>query len=183
LTASVPKREPYVIAHDPYGLYRHVTAALLAGLVTSPIWQARQLRLSEAHAREQARTMLLASLLGLRMNVLSLLLAEQARRSSAHLEKSFAELSDRCLGFCLPDGWAGILPRIRANDGQRLLGRCLAVEWSHRLVAQFDNDWFRNPQAILAIRDTLNRVLPIAPTSEQAESSTRELRAEFEAQL
>lgn len=183
LGASAPTREPYVVAHDPYGLYRHATGALLARLTTSPIWQARELGLSSSDAREQARVMLLSELIALRVSALKVSIAERARRSTAHLDHDFAELSERCLGFCLPLGLAGILPRIRVNDGQRLIGLCLAVGWSRKLVAQFDTDWFRNPQAILAIRDTLNRVLPVAPTAEQTESCPRELLAEFEGQL
>lgn len=183
LTAAAPSREPYIIAHDPYGLWRHATAALLSRLTTSEIWQARQLGLSKAHAQEQARALLVSELIALRVEALAVLVAESARRSTASFDKTFAELSERCLGFCLPLGFAGVVPKMRANDGQRLIGHCLAVQWTQRLVAEFDNDWFRNPRAILATRDAIQRVLPITPTSEQEASVSGALKSEFESKL
>lgn len=183
LSAAAPSREPYVIAHDPYGLWRHNTGALLARLTTSEIWQARQLGLSKPVAREQARALLLSELISLRVKALAVLVAERALHSAASFERSFAELSERCLGFCLPLGFAGVMPKIRVNAGQRLIGHCLSVEWTSKLVAEFDSDWFRNPRAILATRDTIQRVLPITPTPEQEASLPGVLRAEYESKL
>ncbi|HMA92438.1 MAG TPA: hypothetical protein VKP30_07115 [Polyangiaceae bacterium] len=181
--ASASARDLYVMAHDPYGLSRHQFGALCAHLTTQEVWQTRQLQLSKDVARRQARAMLVSELIAVRCAALALLVALRIRDSGSGLGSDYQEMSTRCLGFALPRGFAAVLPRLRANTAQRLVAKCLATRWSRRLVAEFDVDWFRNPRAIVSIRDQLARTQRIAPEPDELWSSVDEYARDFESRF
>jgi hypothetical protein len=158
--ACAPKHEPFVVAHDPYGLYRHALGALCAQLTALADWQQDSLHLSHAQAKDQARVMLVSQLIDARTAALAVCLSDRARAGVVAVTEDFDPLCQRALGFMLPSGLAAVVPRLRVDAGQRLVGQCLASRWMRDLVAQFDEDWYRNPRGIEAVRDRLSAVLP-----------------------
>jgi hypothetical protein len=166
--AAAPKNEPFVIAHDPYGLARHTAGALFARLTTSARWQRDILSLSPAKAREQARMLLVSQLIHARTMALCVCVRDSAVGGLTAALAGFEEQCHRTLGFVLPRGLAAILPRLRVDIEQRLVGQWLAAQLTRRLVAEFDEDWFRNPRGIEAVRDHLSRVHPISVSKEEA---------------
>ncbi|HEY5960774.1 MAG TPA: hypothetical protein VIV60_29670 [Polyangiaceae bacterium] len=158
--AAAPASEPFILAHDPYGLYRHVVGALCAGLPRSVIWQRDTLGLSRSKAVNQARSLLISQLIYARCCGLSIALDELACLHRPSFERDFPELCEHWLGFVLPLGFAGVLPQLRANAGQRFFGPMLAARLTDELVTQYDEDWYRNPRGIEAVRATFAVNLP-----------------------
>lgn len=156
--SAAPRHEPFVIAQDPYGLNRHTLGALCASLATSPRWHKDVLGLSRDGAREQSRALWISQLVHVRTTALAFLVQQRARQGATAVREQFDELSHQALGFVLPSGFAGFLPRLRSEIGQRLIGPCLASHWVGDLVSEFDEDWFRNPRGIEAVRERLARI-------------------------
>ncbi len=171
--AAVPKQEPFVIANDPYGLYRHTLGCLCAQLASSTRWQLDALSLSRTHARKQARAMLVSQLIYARTSALAVLLWDRSCQSASSANNDFEELSHRALGFALPLGLCGVVPRLHVDAGQRLVGQWLASRWSRDLIAEFDEDWFRNPRGIEAVRERLSRVLPTTVDKDELSTSLK----------
>jgi hypothetical protein len=156
--ASAPRGQPFVIARDPSGLLRRTLGALLGSLLESEVFQRQKCQISKVHADGQARELTVSGLIHLRVCALQVLLRAElcsSRRSS--LESNYEALCHETFGFALPSGLLGLFPRIPPDAGQRLLGWCLANEWRHRQIEEFDEDWFRNPRGIERIRETIHQ--------------------------
>jgi hypothetical protein len=177
--ASAPKHEPFVVAHDPYGLYRHAVGALCAQLTTFERWQKDSLHLSRAQSKDQARVSLVSQLIHARTTALAVCLWDRARAGLVAITQDFEPLCQRALGFVLPTGLAAVVPRLRADAGQHLVGQWLASRWTRELVAQFDEDWYRNPRGIEAVRDRLSGVLPSTVGQDEASTCLAAFAARF----
>lgn len=153
--ASPSRSQPFVVARDPYGLFRQTLGSLLARLPASATFNLRNRNLSRTHAHAQARAFALSELIDTRLAALGVLLRAKLLRREREFTGDFEELSAEALGFALPPSLAGLLPRLHIDSGQRLLGTWLASDWQQTLIAQFDEDWFRNPRGIEAIRSSL----------------------------
>ena len=181
--AALPRQAPFVVAGDPYGLYRHTVGWLCAQLTTSARWQMDVLGLARTRALAQARAMGVSHLIASRSAALGVLLWDGARGGSAAATRDFEALSHRALGHALPIGLAGFVPRLRADAGQRLIGQWLAAHWARELIAQFDEDWYRNPSGIEAVRDRLSRILPTSVEKDEVANSLATFAAELHNQL
>jgi hypothetical protein len=169
--AAMPKQEPFVVANDPYGLYRHTLGCLCAQLTSSTQWQLDVLSLSRPHAAKQARAMLVSQLIYARTSALAVLLWDRSCQSASSANRDFEELSHRALGFAMPLGLCGVIPRLHVDAGQRLVSQWLASRWRRNLIAEFDEDWFRNPRGIEAVRERLSRVLPTSVDKQELSTS------------
>jgi hypothetical protein len=179
--AAAPAAEPFVLSHDPYGLYRNVLGALLANLTGSAAWQRDTLGVSRSRALDQSRALSISQLIHLRCCGLVVELSELARRGYQVFLRDFSESSARHLGFVLPSGFAGVVPRLRSNAGQRFLGPLLAMQWARELVTQYDEDWYRNPRGIEAVRSKLATVLPTSVEADAVSSAMANATAAFNA--
>jgi hypothetical protein len=156
--ASAPRGQPFVIARDPSGLMRKTLGALLGSLLESEVFQRQRCQVSPVHASAQARELMVSGLIHLRVCALRVLLrAVLCANHPSSFESDYEALCHETFGFALPSGLVGLFPRVPPDAGQRFLGLCLANEWRHRLVDEFDEDWFRNPRGIERVRETIHQ--------------------------
>jgi hypothetical protein len=141
----------FVVARAPFDLRRARRSALFAALAADPHFGARALGLGRDRARDQARGVAHAMVLSLRLDAARVLLRGVLAQPGAGVY--FEERTAQALGAPIPRGLAGVLPRLGAGDGARLAGVLLAAADRRALVEGFDEDWFKNPHAALAIRD------------------------------
>ncbi|MGC4065632.1 MAG: hypothetical protein QM784_13490 [Polyangiaceae bacterium] len=167
--ASAPSNQPFVVAHDPNGLLRRTTGALLGALPRSAPFLRRALDLSSARARTHARALAVSSLIQTRLLALACLIRARVRTSGNQTRSEFEALSEDTFGFAFPRSLCGVVPRLHSDSGQRLLGPLLSSLWCERLVAEYDEDWFRNPRGIEAVRERIEVVPETSVTQEHAE--------------
>jgi len=145
--AAAPARQPFAIAHDPFGLRRRSMGALLGIVVTSEAFLRRKLELGRAraaaHRRSLARTLLIES----RSLAMRVLLRGAALRGSTALGEAFQEQLERALFVELPLAAAGSIWQLNPDDPQRFAGLLSAFGRSVRFREEHDEDWFRNPRA------------------------------------
>lgn len=165
--AAIPKHELFVVGRDPYGLHGHTVGALCAQLTASAKWQCAQLSLARAQASKQARAMRISHLVAARTTALAVLLWDRSRHGAGAVGRDYEELCHHAFGFILPMGLCGVVPRLRADAGQRLVGQWLASRWNREWIDSFDEDWFRNPRGIEALRDRVSRPLPTSVEPEE----------------
>lgn len=150
--AIAPENQPFVIAHDPYGLGRHEAAALFALLPLNARFAQRHLDLAATAVPDFQRQLAQIWLLDLALAAFRVRLRRSALTSERSFRESFSELANSDLTLSLPEQAAGALFPLGVEDEQALLGRLLAVERVERLIEAHDEDWFRNPRAIEQLR-------------------------------
>jgi hypothetical protein len=150
--ATAPRRQPFALAHDPYGLRRSELGALFGLLPVLPAFAKTLLGLGRDRARRHVRA------LGLTLLIESRLLALKVRlRRPAFAGKSaMAEALEAGIEDALGAGVAGVLPhafvRLRADDSQRFAGSLRAPARHEALTHEHDEDWFHNPRATEQLR-------------------------------
>jgi hypothetical protein len=150
--ALAPNDQPFVIAHDPYGLGRHEAAALFALLPLNTRFARRHLDLSPHALPDAQRRLAQLWLLDLATAALRVRWREAALTSERAFREAFADLAHADLGLSLPESAAGALLSLGVEDEQALLGRLSALARAEALVEAHDEDWFRNPRAIEQLR-------------------------------
>jgi hypothetical protein len=157
---------PFVIANEPWHLAEHRLGSLLSSLVLNAQWQRRVLGLQKDRAQAQVRDLSRCVLLASRALCLKLRLRLAAIQSTAQLRSAFVEQMLDIFGFELPGEIAGQIPRIAADDAQRLVGLWMGLSDHARLIQSYDEDWFRNPRAIEAVLGQLGDVGQLSPSSD-----------------
>ncbi len=155
--ATAPRDQPFVIAHDPYGLRRRTVGALFALLALNPAFLRRKLGLGRDRLRDQRRALARAVLLHSRSCALRLLLREAALASGSRFGAEYESLLMRVHGIGAPPAAAGVVFRLRVDDDQRFSGLLLGQAEQERLVDAHDEDWFRNPRAVDQLRSEAQR--------------------------
>jgi hypothetical protein len=150
--ALAPTDQPFVIAHDPYGLGRHEAAALLSLLPLNARFARRHLDVSARAWPDVQRRLAQLWLLDLAVAALRVRLRRHALGSEQGFREAYAELTSRDLTLSLPRTSAGALFPLGVEDEQALLGKLLAPSRVEGLIAAHDEDWFRNPRAIEQLR-------------------------------
>ena len=150
--ALAPADQPFVIAHDPYGLGRHETRALFAGLPRNLRFARRHLDISTHATSDLLRGLGRIWLIDLALAAFRVRLRRHALTSERAFREAFSELAHADLGLSLPKAAAGALFALGVEDEQALAGELLAVERADALVEAHDEDWFRNPRAIEQLR-------------------------------
>jgi hypothetical protein len=139
--------------HDgPEGLRRRERYALFAAICAEPSFAARVLGHGRGRARDHGARVASAMLISLRIDALRALCLDALGRGRSAAAEIFAAEGDRILGSTPPPALLGVLPRLRTSDAPRLVGAVLAVRGRDALVERFDEDWFRNPRALEALR-------------------------------
>jgi len=170
---------PFVLARDVFDLRRHELGALLSALPLSPAFATRQLGLGASRTRDFLRPLARAALIDARVAAFRVLLRELLLGGERTLRRDFPELAFGAFGFELPSEIAGAFIRVRPRDSQRFAASLHAATQHEQLVAQNDEDWFRNPRVLRRLREELS--LPGAPpTLETLTAGTQALRARLE---
>jgi hypothetical protein len=162
--ALAPEDQPFVIAHDPYGLGRHEAASLFALLPLNGRFARRYLDVSASALPDLQRRLAQIWLLQLAVSTFRVRLRPHALGSERAFREQFAELAHHDLGLSLSPPLAGAIFPLGIEDEQRFVGQLLAARRTAALVEAHDEDWFRNPRAIEQLRAEAR--LPPAPQAE-----------------
>jgi hypothetical protein len=150
----------------------------VASLLLAPAFLRRGLGLTDAEAARARRQQGLVALVALRLEAARVLLMQPALRGDGGaVHQEAEELTRRALGAPVPAGLALALPRLRPTAPARLLSFGLAAADALRLRDQHDEDWFRNPRAVLALRDRLDRAPEPAVSEAEAAGARAALLA------
>ena len=150
--ASLVRAKPFIGWRDPRQLAERTRGWLLVLLALNPEFMRRRQGLSRDRAREQRRILATSVLLALRWAALRVLL-RAARPRSQSFSQEYAVLSERALGFPLPNDLSVVLPRMWTDGASRFLAPFLAIGRDSELTERFDLDWFWNPRCASELRE------------------------------
>jgi len=183
VSALAPKDQPFVVAHDAYGLRRFEHGALLSLLSAERPFLARALRLGAGTASDHQRVFGRVLLLESRARAARLLLRRGALAGESAFRDAFEELTLRLVGVPLPRASAGALYLPRADEAQRFAGALVAASRADELCEAHDEDWYRNPRAVDQLRAEAELPPSIGLTAERLERGSEALRARLFALL
>ncbi|MCC6645625.1 MAG: hypothetical protein IT374_08650 [Polyangiaceae bacterium] len=154
--ACAPRDRPLALAVVPSRLDRHTLGALFASLARSrPLLE--RLGMSAAERARARRQVALGLLAHTRKLALSVLLSAQAQ-ADGPLAPLFEEHAAAALGAArAPAALALALPRVDPLDGSRLAATLVAASLADGLRERHDEDWLRNPRAVIELRHLLGR--------------------------
>lgn len=161
LEALAPRDQPFVVAHDPYGLKRHEAASSFALLTLNARFLSRHLGVATHALPDVQRRLAQIALLELARAAFRVELRAHALEGERSFREAFSELGRRNLDMPLPPSAAGVVFALGIEDEQRLAGSLLAARKAHALVEAHDEDWFRNPRAIEQLRAEASLPPPI----------------------
>jgi len=167
---DVSRSAPFVFIRSPFDLRVARRAALFGSLPIDPLFGVRALGLGRTRAVDQSRQIARALVITLRLDALRVLLRGIELLSPRVRRERFEELTARAFGVAFPSDLSFVVPHLAPTDPTRLLGTLLAVADRRSLVERFDEDWFRSPHAVQAIR------------AEQAELPLKKDSSKLEAQ-
>jgi hypothetical protein len=165
--ATAPGDQPFVVAHDPYGLRRRTIGALFGILPSTAAFARRAFDVDASRMQSHVRALGLSLLVESRALALRVLLRRPALAGRAAFREAFEDGTARAFGLPLAPRAAGVLFRLHADDGQRFAGLLLAGSESAALREAYDDDWYRNPRAIERLRDE-SRLSPDPTTTKDA---------------
>jgi len=178
--ALAPQDQPFVVAHDPYGLKRREASALFALLPLSPRFLASKLEVGKLALPDVQRRLAQLWLLDLAGAAFRVRLRPLALSSERSFREHFTELAHADLGLSLPPNVAGTFLRLGVEDEQRLVGQLLAVQRARDLVEAHDEDWFKNPRAIEQLRAEAHRPPEIVADKDAVRAALRLTLRELE---
>jgi hypothetical protein len=146
--ALAPRDQPFVVAHDPYGLRRRMLGAIWGTLPLEPEFVRRRLSVPAFQRSAHVRALAGVVLAEARRNALAVLLRDAALRGPRAWAEELPTHSRQALGATLRPEWAGAIVRLHVDSPQRFAAVLLAAERIHALREAHDSDWFRNPRAI-----------------------------------
>jgi hypothetical protein len=139
---------PFVITSDPSDVHPLRRGALFAGLIADPLFLRKNLGMSRDAAAATARQLAATFLADLRVvAVTSTLDLNRASRGE------IAEAFERALKVPMAPELSGAFPRLSMRAAERLAAALLARADTTLLRGEFDDDWFRNPRALHALRE------------------------------
>lgn len=180
--AAASRELPLPLARLPHGLARLSMGALVAGLWLHPPFLTRSLGWGQGEVERARRSLGLAALAAYRLSAARLLVRPAALRGErGAVRAAFDEALGRALGREVPVELALALPRLHLDDPGRFLAFGEAARTSTRLVETYDDDWFRNPKALIDLRDRLGRMperlLPADAARAGVDAAARQLTA------
>jgi hypothetical protein len=151
--AAAPAHQPFVIAHDPYGLRRRSHGALFGLLPGNAEFSRQRLGLGRGSVADHRRAIWRLVLVESRALALRVVFRRLALGGARSYVTGFEELVGRHFHAGLAGSRsAGVLWRLHDDDAQRLAGLLVASARTNQLVEAHDEDWFRNPRAIEQLR-------------------------------
>jgi hypothetical protein len=155
--ATAPTDQPFVIAHDPYGLRRRTAGALFGGMPVNRSFAGRALGVDASRWREHRRALYGVVLVESRARALRVLLRRAALAGTRTFRESFEARVADAFRLNVPPSAAGALWMPRVDDEQRFAGLLLAAREALNLRNVHDDDWYRNPRACEQLRDEAKR--------------------------
>lgn len=152
LEALAPTDQPFVVAHDPYGLQRHAAGALFSLLPLNARFLTRHLDVATHAVADVQRRLAQLWLLELMATAFRVQLRRGALDGERAFREGFHELGHRDLTLTLPPELAGAIFAPGVEDEQHLAGLLLGAQRAEQLLEAHDEDWFRNPRAIEQLR-------------------------------
>jgi hypothetical protein len=165
--ATAPADQPFVVAHDPYGLRRRTVGALFGALPAGSPFARRVLGLGGERLATHRRALGVALLVESRAAALRVLCRQGALNGRRAFREAFEEQLARAFRVAARPDVAGALFRLHPDDAQRFAGLLLAFAEAARLRERHEEDWYRNPRAIEQLRDEA-RLSPERVTTEAA---------------
>ncbi len=178
--ALAPRDQPFVVAHDPYGLKRREASSLFALLPLSPRFLTSKLEVSKLALADVQRRLAQLWLLDLAGAAFRVRLRPYALSSERGFREHFSELAHADLDLSLPPDIAGTFLRLGVEDEQRLVGQLLAVQRARDLVEAHDEDWFRNPRAVEQLRAEAHQPPEIVADKDKVRAALRLTLRELE---
>jgi hypothetical protein len=139
---------PFVISSDPSDLHPLRRGALFAGLVADRVFLQKNLGFSRDAAASTARALAATFLAELRVAAATSLL-DVARVSRGAVAEAFED----ALKVPIAPELMGAFPRLSARASVRFAASLLARADTSLLCGEFDDDWFRNPRGLHALRE------------------------------
>jgi hypothetical protein len=152
MRAGRPQHLPRSLHEHPFGHRRHRRAALFGGVVCSPRFAEAVLGLGSERAMDQSRMMAHAAVASWRVEAMRVLVGAALFDGRGAARERLDELSGRLFGSPMPLELLAVLPAIRPAHTGSFVGTLLAALDQARLVEAHDEDWFRNPRAIVELR-------------------------------
>jgi hypothetical protein len=165
--ATAPDDQPFVIAHDPYGLRRRTVGSLFGLLPAQRSFAGRALGVDASRLAEHRRALWGVVLLESRALALRAILRRSALQGARMFRETFEARVADAFHLNVPPLAAGSLWTPRADTEQRFAGLLLAAGEAVRLRNAHDEDWYRNPRASEDLRDEARRS-PEPETSQDA---------------
>lgn len=147
-----PSSVPFALAHPVGDLRAARIGALFGSLASEPAFARRVLELGPGAARDHARTFARSSTAHVRLAAAAVRTRSALLPPRDDLDDRFCEETARAWGEPLPPAFAGVLPRITAATPVRFAASLVAALDRARMIEMFDEDWFRNPRSIEALR-------------------------------
>jgi hypothetical protein len=167
-TAARDVLRPFAFHPGDYVRFR--TGALLSSLLGEPLFVKRCFDWTRDEQRQAQREQAWIQLMNWRLLAAKVLLRPVlANGKRAEIREAAAEFFHRAWGTTYPVWLTMILPRLDQLDPSHLVAIGGARLLANSMREQFDEDWFRNPRAVEAIRHQHERMPPIEVPWEQAE--------------
>lgn len=163
--AAAGRSQPFALCFDPEQRRAREFGVLFALMPTIESFSTRRLGISSTTRDDFARRMGRLILIETRIRMLREALAREALGGQAHHEDAFEELAHGLLGVAVPRALAGVI-LVRPAPGLDLRAWLLAQERMDALTQRYDEDWFRNPRAVEAIRAECEAPPELDPTDE-----------------
>lgn len=163
--AAGPSAPPFAIARPVSDLRPMRVGALFALLAGESVFARRTLGLGPSAARAHARIFARSNSAWARLAAAAVRTHGSLFPPSDDLDDCFCEETARAFGEPLPRALAGVLPRIDARALRRFSAMLLAALDRAQMIERFDEDWYRNPRSVEALRALSNE--PSAPVTEE----------------
>jgi hypothetical protein len=139
---------PFVTSLDPADAHPRRRGALFGSLLAEPIFLRKVMGFSRDEASAVARTLARTLLGAIRLEA-TRTLVDIAVAPPADVEDAL----HRAFACPVPRAAGSVLPRPCPEAWSRFAAMLLAALDSQALIEQFDDDWFKNPRALLALRE------------------------------
>lgn len=173
--ATAPTNQPFVIAHDPYGLKRRTYGAMFGLLLSTPAFLQQTLSLGKRDIHVHRQVLGLTLLAYSRAAALRILLRPLAQQGPRVLGSKIEDLTFHTLGFPLKLQNFGASLRLNVDDAQRFSGLFLGHTRLMQMIETHNDDFFRNPKAIDQLRSEAPRMPETETTSEAIEAGAAQL--------
>jgi hypothetical protein len=174
--ATAPSGAPFVLARDATEAHPMRRGALFGSLVIDRIFLQKQVGLSREASQTAGRALAATLLAAARLDAMRSLVDFATASANEVHEATCEALKVRIL-----PGLAGVLPRPSASAPFRLAASLLANDDRETLRSRYDEDWFKNPRALLFLRETDAVIRPAPLPKEALEGGAERLARAFEA--
>lgn len=164
--AAAPRSVPIALGSFPSARPRAWIGNLTAALLVDRVFLSKNVRFSRGEIERTRRSQSLITLFATRLSAARCLVRAAALSGDARaLRQRATDVMCEALQRDVPAELASVLPRLTTNDLTRFISIGPAARLRRELRDAFDEDWFRNPRAVLELRDRLSR--PAEPSEDK----------------